>query len=166
MSLSDKMEAAFNDQITSELAASLTYLQLAAYLEAEERPGMAHWMRRQSAEEGEHAQQFIDFVVARGGRVAIGEIGARRHEFRSAVEVFEAALESERHVTGEIRALYELATDSGDLESLPILHAFLAEQVEEEATVDGILSRLRRGQDSEMVLELIDQELGGRGETD
>lgn len=162
MDLSDKMEAVLNDQITSELSASITYLQMAAYFDAENRPGMAHWMHHQSDEEAEHAQAFLDHVVARGGRVVIGAIPAPPSSFDGPVHVFEAALERERSVTAEIRGLYELATTTGDLESLPLLHTFLAEQVEEEASVEAILERLRRVEESEVGLALVDHELAAR----
>ena len=163
MALSDKMEAAFNDQITSELAASLTYRQMAAFLEADERPGMANWMRRQSAEEADHADTFIEHVLARGGHVAIGAIPAPPASFAGPVEVFAAALDQERLVTAQIRALYELAKDNQDLESLPLLHDFLIEQVHEEDAVEGIVQRMRRVADSEPGLLMIDVELASRG---
>lgn len=162
MALTHKMESALNDQITSELGASLTYLQLAALLDAEDRPGMARWMQEQAVEETGHAQQFIDHVVDRGGHVAIGSIPAPPSGLKGPVAIFEAALGHERKVTGEIKALYQLATASGDVDSLPLLHRFLDEQVEEEATVGGILERIRRIEDSEAALLIIEQELAGR----
>ncbi len=163
MALDERMEAALNDQVTCELDASLAYLQMAAHLDGDDRPGMAHWMYEQSHEEAGHAKQFIEFVLARGGRVEIGRIQTPVSKFDDPVHVFEEALRHEQHVTGRIRDIYRLATSIDDLESLPFLHGFLAEQVEEEAAVGGICERLRRVQGDEVGLALIDHELGSRG---
>lgn len=165
MALDDRMETALNDQITCELGASLAYLQMAAYLEWDERPGMAGWMSAQSSEEAGHAQMFIDFVLARDGRVEIGGIAAPVSKFDSPVHVFEEALRHEQRVTERIRALYRLATELDDLESLPFIHGFLAEQVEEESTVKGICERMRRVEGNEVGLALMEHELASREAT-
>jgi ferritin len=162
MAMSATMIEAFNDQVTSELTASLAYLQMATYLDSAELPGMAHWMYQQSSEELAHGRRFMDFVVDRGGHIAIGDIAAPRRDFDGPAAVFAAALEHERKVSAQIRKLYELATAENDFESFPLLHAFLSEQVEEEATCETILSQLRRAADSEPALLLIDRELGAR----
>ena len=162
MALTEQMEAALNDQITCELAASLTYLQMAAHFEADDRPGMAAWMSSQSAEELAHAQMFIDFVLDRDGRIEIGAIPSPVSKFDSPLHVFEEALRSEQHVSNRIRDLYRLANELGDLDSLPFLHTFLNEQIEEESTIGTICERLRRIGQSEIGLALIEQELGSR----
>lgn len=162
MALNEQMENALNEQITCELAASLTYLQMGAHFEADDRPGMANWMIRQSAEEREHAQMFIDFVLDRDGRVEIGSIPAPVAKFDSPLHVFEEALRSEQHVSERIRDLYRLAAELGDVDSLPFLQSFLAEQIEEESIVSGICERLRRLDGNEVGLALIEQELEAR----
>ena len=162
MALTEQMEVALNDQITCELAASLTYLQMAAHFEADDRPGMAAWMSRQSGEERVHAQMFIDFVLDRDGRVEIGAIPNPTSKFDSPLHVFEEALRNEEHVSEEIRGLYRLASELGDLDSLPFLQTFLNEQIEEESTIGTICERLRRIGENEIGLAMIEQELGAR----
>lgn len=162
MALSERMELALNDQITCELSASLVYLQMAAYLERDGRPGMAKWMSRQSGEEAEHARMFIEFLLERGGGVEIGTIAAPISKFDNPAHVFEEALRHEQMVSGRIRDLYRLATELDDLDSLPFLQGFLTEQIEEEASVGGVWERLRRLGSSEVGLALIDQELSSR----
>ena len=53
--ITEKLEKAFNDQITAELWSSNLYLQMAFYLQKEGWDGFAHWMNKQSEEEREHA---------------------------------------------------------------------------------------------------------------
>ncbi|MXX64915.1 MAG: ferritin [Acidimicrobiia bacterium] len=162
MALSEQMESALNDQITCELSACLAYLQMSAHFEEDDRPGMASWMSTQSDEEASHARMFIDFLLSRGGRVEIGTIPAPLNKFDSPLHVFEEALRHEEMVTERIRDLYRLATELDDLESLPFLHGFLSEQVEEEDLVSGICERIRRIEGSEVGLALIESELSGR----
>ena len=71
-------------------------------------------------------------------------------------------LRHERSITDSIRTLYQLATDIDDLESLPFLQGFLAEQVEEESVVGSICQRLRRVEGNEVGLALIEHELASR----
>ncbi len=162
MVMSERMERALNEQITCELSAAVTYLQMAAYLEWDDRPGMASWMIHQSEEEETHGKMFIDFVLDRDGRVEIGPIAAPLSKFDSPLHVFEEALRQERDVTRRIRALYRLATELDDLESLPFLQGFLTEQIEEESLIGGICERLRRLEGNEVGLALIENELGSR----
>lgn len=162
MALPESLAEALNDQITNELGASLSYLQMAAGLEADNRPGMAHWMRVQSDEEAEHARMFMEFVLSRDGRVTIGSLPAPRSDFAHPAEAFAAALEQEKTVSGQIRRLYQLAQETGDVDSLPFLQGFLTEQIEEESSVGAIHERLSRVADSEVGLALLDNELASR----
>ena len=74
--LSEKIEAAFNKQITAELYASNLYLAMGAYFDSLAYRGFGHWLRLQSDEERQHAQRIIDIVVNRGGTVDIQGIEA------------------------------------------------------------------------------------------
>ena len=75
---------------------------------------------------------------------------------------FEASLEQERVVSEAIRGLYRIAQEQGDIDSLPLLHWFIEEQVEEESTVSEIIGRVKLiGDDGSGLLKL-DQELGAR----
>ena len=51
-----------NDQIQAEMYSAYLYLSMAAQFETQNLPGFAHWMRKQAAEELEHALKFFDFV--------------------------------------------------------------------------------------------------------
>ncbi|MDP3984418.1 MAG: ferritin [Acidimicrobiia bacterium] len=162
MKITDKLVAAYSDQVTMELASSNAYLQMSAWFDRADLPGMASWMRIQSDEERLHALRFIDFVLDRGNQVAIGEAPAPEKEFSTARSVFEAALANEQKVSAAIRDLYHLASSEGDVESFALLEWFLTEQIEEEATVDTILGQLSHAGDDGSALLLLDRELGAR----
>ncbi|MBM7815735.1 ferritin [Brevibacterium paucivorans] len=163
MKLADALEVKFNEQITLEFEASMTYRQLAVVADAQSFPGMAQWLRAQADEEIVHANKFIDHVVDRGGHAQIGDIPAPKvgAELKP-VDIFKAALAHEEKVSEAIRELYRAADAQGDLDSRPLLNWFLNEQIEEEATVGEIVDQLVLAGDDGNGLLRLDAELGSR----
>lgn len=164
MTLTPELEKAFNAQITMEYAAAYSYLGMSAWLETEGLPGMATWMRSQSDEETTHAHKLFQFVLDRGGNVELGQIEAPMVTFGTPIDVFRASLSQEKEVTASINRLYALAIETSDFSSIPLLDWFVAEQVEEESTVQQIIDDLERGGEGHAVL-MLDRELGQRGTT-
>jgi ferritin len=161
--LSEAMQNAINKQIKDELYSAYLYLSMAAYFEAASLPGFASWMRAQSQEEVDHAMKFFDFVNERGGRVELRAIEQPTVEFESPLAVFEATYEHEQKVTGLIHNLYALAVEEKDYAAQVMLHWFIDEQVEEEATASQIVDLLERIGDKDQGLIMLDRELGRRG---
>lgn len=162
MKLSASLEKKFNAQITLEFNASQTYRQLAIQSDVMGLPGMAAWLRHQADEEIVHANKFIDHLLDRDNVPNIGALDEPQGGQKTPLEVFKAALEHEQTVSEAIRKLYLAAQDAGDLDSRPLLDWFLAEQIEEESTVQDIIDRLEWvGDDGPGILR-IDEELGQR----
>lgn len=153
---------AYNEQITLEFASSYAYLQMAAYFDDANLPGFANWMREQAEEERTHAMKFFDFVLERGNQVELRAIPAPSGDFTSPLSVFEASLAHEQKVTRSIHDLYSRATEDKDYESLPLLHWFIDEQVEEESTVSELIEQVAMAGDNGAALLLLDRELGTR----
>ncbi|MDO5700601.1 MAG: ferritin [Bowdeniella nasicola] len=162
MEIPEKLVAAYNDQITLELTAETVYRQLGIELDALDLPGMASWMRIQAEEEITHANKFINHVLDRGGHPTIHTIEIGEVKVASPVEAFQASLDHERRVSESIRNLYRLARELDDIDSFPLLHTFVAEQVEEEATVSEIIGRIEMIDDDGPGLLELDSELGSR----
>ena len=160
--LGKKLEAAFNDQIKHELYSAYLYLSMAAQFEAENLPGFANWMKKQAAEEQEHAMKFFDFINERGGRVTLQAIDQPAAEFGAPVEVFTAVLEHEQLVTSLIHGLYKLAIEEQDYASQSFLKWFIDEQVEEEANASLILETLKKIGDKGHAIFMLDHKLGER----
>lgn len=159
---SPKMQDAINDQIRNELASSYTYLAMSAWLEQQQFLGCAAWMRMQSQEENAHAMRLYDFLHARGGKVRLQTLDQPLGEYSSVPQVFEAALEQERTVTGQIESLYELAFEQKAFAALVELEWFIKEQVEEEKTLRDIVHKFNLVKDDPASLLDLDRELGGR----
>ena len=159
--ISEKIEAAFNKQITAELHASILYLAMGAYFDALAYRGFGHWLRLQSDEERQHAQRIIDIVVDRGGAVEIQGIEAPS-SFESPVAVFEQVVAQEQNVTRMFHVLSDLAEEESDHTTLVELEWFLLEQVEEERVSSDILKKVKRLHNSPSGMLELDRDLGGR----
>ena len=114
--ITEKLEKAFNDQITAELWSSNLYLQMAFYLQKEGWDGFAHWMLKQSDEEKEHAVELAGYLMN----------------------------EHECHVSRLINDLVDVASAEKDKATQDFLWGFVREQVEEEDTALSILEKIRK----------------------
>lgn len=83
-----------NNHITLELFASQTYLSMYAFFSRDTVAlnGIAKYFMKESEEESEHARQFIDYIVKRGGKVQLQKIDAPSSEWENATKAFEASL--------------------------------------------------------------------------
>ena len=161
--LSPKMEAALNSQINAEYYSSYLYLSMASYFDSINLQGCANWMRIQNQEEMFHTLKFFDFVSERGSRVKLTAVEAPETEWASPLAAFEATLAHEQHVTALVNKLVDLAVEESDHATNNFLQWFVGEQVEEEATADGILQQLLLMKDAPGGLFMMDRELAGRG---
>lgn len=144
MFASDKLIQAFNRQIGNEMGASMLYVSIASYFDSEALPQLAGFFYRQSEEERDHAMKFVKFVLDVEGTVEIPDIAAPRHDFASAEEAVEVALESEEAVTQQIFGLLETARGEKNYFSLRFLDWFVDEQLEEVSTMSALLQTVRR----------------------
>jgi len=161
--ISSKMQEALNKQVNAELYSAYLYLSMAACFEACNLRGFAAWMRIQSQEETAHAMKIFDFLVSRGGRVTLAALKAPKTEWPSALAAFKDAYAHERKVTGMIDDLVALARKEKDNASETFLQWFVNEQVEEEASADEIVQKLKLIKDSANGLFMLDSVLAKRG---
>lgn len=160
--LSQKMEQNLNKQVNAELYSSYLYLSMSAYFSEINLSGCAHWMRLQAQEELSHALKLYDYINERGGRPVLDSIDAPRSSWGSPTEVFENVLSHEQKVTGLINDLVDLAIQQKDHATNNFLQWFVSEQVEEEASANEVLQRIRMTGNDGGGLFMLDQELGKR----
>ena len=159
--ISEKLNQAINDQITAEMWSSNLYLSMSFYLQKEGFDGFASWMRKQSQEELEHAYNLADYVAKRGGQALVGKIDVVPQGWGSVTEVFEHVYQHECHVSALIDELVNVAAAEKDKASQDFLWGYVREQVEEEATAQGIVEKLKKCGDYAGILYLNDK-LGQR----
>ena len=162
--LSKKVKEALNRQINAEMYSAYLYLSMASYFESIDLEGCASWMKAQTQEEMIHAMKIYDFVIERGGRVLLDAIKAPQQEWDSALAVFEHAYEHEQYVTSLINDLVDLAIEERDHATQIFLQWFVTEQVEEEASANAVVQKLKLASASKGGggLFLVDRELGQR----
>ena len=160
--ISAKMQKALNTHLNEEFYSSYFYLSMAAYFEAKNLKGFANWFRIQATEEQMHGMKFFDFILQKGGKVTLTEIGAPKVDWKSISEVFSDTLKHEQKITSLIDKLVELAMLEKDFATNNFLQWFVTEQVEEEANVEEIIQKLEMIGDNKSGLYMLDNELGAR----
>lgn len=160
--LSKTMEQELNIQINKEMYSAYYYLAMAAWAEQKSLVGVANFFKVQAQEEINHAQKFYHFLNERGGRVLLEAIDKPQAEYKDVEEIFTLALEHEQYVTSRIHKLVDVAISESDHATKTFLDWFVSEQVEEEASMDNILQKIKMVGATGHGLFMIDAELGGR----
>ena len=136
-----------NEQIANEFAAHQQYVACAVYYEAETLPQLAAFFYRQALEERGHAMMMIQYLLDTGAEVTTPGITAPRTRFADIVEPVTLALAQEREVSEQINALAATARDERDFAAEQFVQWFIAEQIEEVATMSGLLAVAERSRD-------------------
>ena len=160
--LSEKMLTALNNQINAELYSAYLYLAMSSDFTSKNLSGFANWIRCQAMEEQVHAMKLYDYVRERGGRITLTAIDAPPREWESPLASFEAAYQHEVKVTGMINNLVDISLAESDHATHVFLQWFVSEQVEEEASTDEVVQKLKLMGDAPGGIFIIDSELARR----
>lgn len=160
--LKQKIEKAINKQINAEMWSGYLYLSMSSYFESIGLSGFAHWMWIQAREEMSHAMRLFHHVVERGGRVILEPIDKVQTEWKSPLHVFEETYKHEQKVTALINDLLDLSIQEKDHATSNMLQWFVDEQVEEEASADDIVQKLKLIGKNGNGIFMLDNELGQR----
>lgn len=160
--LSKKVEDALNAQVNAELWSAYLYLSMAHNFEADGKPGIANWFKVQFQEEQAHAEIFMNYINARGGRVWLKAIDAVDTEWATPLDAFKATLTHEQKVTSLINDLYALAETERDYATREMLNWFISEQVEEEESAQELIDKFTLIGNDGMGIYMLDQELAAR----
>ncbi|GAB1467862.1 ferritin [Candidatus Cloacimonadota bacterium] len=160
--ISQKLQDAINAQINRELYSEYLYISMQAWFASQNLDGFANWMDAQGKEERFHAMKFFNYIIERGGKVELKAIAQPTVDFQTPLNAFQASLEHEQFVTRSINDLMDIAIEEKDHASKGVLQWFVDEQVEEEASVDKIVNRLKMVGDNAHAVFMIDAELAQR----
>ena len=160
--INEKLQVAFNDQINKELYSEYLYLAMKVYFQEQNLMGFVNWFDCQVQEEHAHAMGMFDYLNERGGSIELMAIDKPVFSGKTPVEIFEEVLKHEEFVTSRINALYDVAEETRDRAAMKFLDWYLKEQVEEEASVGGVLATLKLIGDDKKALLLLDKDLATR----
>lgn len=160
--LSEKIQSALNEQINFELFSAYLYFSMAAWLESEDLPGHANWMKVQAMEEMLHVDKLYGYIIERDGRVLAKAIEAPQNNWETPLAAFKNAYEHELEVSARINKLVDLSLQESDHATNSFLQWFVNEQVEEESSVKAVVQQLRLIGEDGHGLFMVDRELGQR----
>ncbi len=162
MRISRKMEEAINRQVNAELYSAYLYLGMSACCTEMNLKGIANWLYVQAQEEMTHAMKFYRFILERGGHARLPAIEGVRDDWKTPLEMFDAAFNHEQRVTLMINNLVDIAVAERDHATASMLNWFVDEQVEEEANSSEIAVKLKLIGESKEGLFMLDKDLAVR----
>ncbi|MFC2104883.1 ferritin [Bacteroidota bacterium] len=150
--LSKKIEKILNDQIQKEGYSSNLYLAMASWADTEGYAGIAQWLYAQAEEELMHMMKFVHFINERGGHAIIPSFDEPPAKFDGIKKLFDQVLEHERYISSSINEIVALTVKESDFATQNWIQWFVTEQIEEEASVQSIIDKLRLLGDKNMYL--------------
>ena len=160
--INEKLEKEFNVQINKELYSEYLYLAMKTYFMEQNLMGFVNWFDVQVQEEHAHAMGMFNYLNERGGKIELLPIDKPEFSGKTPLEIFEEVLKHEQYVTSRINTVYDVAEEVRDRAAMKFLDWYIDEQVEEEASVDGVLSTLKLIGDDKNALLLLDKDLATR----
>lgn len=160
--ISKEVSKVLNEQVNKEFFSAYLYLSMSAHFSDIGLNGFASWMRVQFQEEQAHAMLIYDFLVSRNEKVILESIERPEHEWQSPLAVMEAVLKHEEYVTSLINNVVSVAEASKDRATTSYFMWFIDEQVQEEASAQEIISKLKLIGDDKSALYLLDKDLSTR----
>jgi ferritin len=155
---------ALNEQIGQEFAASQQYVACAIHYDAETLPRLAAFFYRQAVEERNHAMMMIQYLLDAGVDPVVPGVESPQSRFDDVVAPVALALEQERRVSEQVSRLAGIAREAGDYASEQFMSWFIKEQVEEVASMNDLLTVVRRSlQDPMRTEEYLAREVGDGG---
>ena len=157
---------AINEQISNEFAASQQYIGAAVYYDSETLPRLAAFFYRQAVEERNHAMIMVQYLLDAGEEVRIPDIKSQQTTYDDVVGPVKMALDQEKRVTEEIKALFKLARDNDNFEGEQFLAWFVKEQVEEVSSMTDLLNVVERSKSTPLLIEefLAREQIGDEGD--
>ncbi|MBN2681556.1 MAG: ferritin [Bacteroidales bacterium] len=140
--LKPNIEKILNEQIEKEGYSSNLYLAMGTWAEANGLPGVAQWLYAQSEEERMHMLKFIGYIAERGGHAIIPAFKKPPVEYADIYKLFDEVLKHEQYITESINDIVGLTLDEKDFSTNNWIQWFVTEQIEEEASVSGIIDKL------------------------
>ena len=160
--ISETMQKTLCRQLNDEFFSAYLYLAMSAYCAHIDFSGAAKWLKQQYEEEQMHATKIYNYLIDQGVHVVLEEIPNPPSEFGTILEVFQSSLQHEQSMTSKLNNLSDQALKEKDHATYNLLQWFVNEQVEEEASVGEIISKLKLVKEDGYGLLMIDNELGTR----
>ncbi len=141
--LKKAVEEILVNQIVKEAYSSNLYLSMASWAETNGLGGVSEWMYAQAEEEKLHMLKFMKYINERGGKAIIPAVEQPPVDFENVKDLFEKTLEHEQFITESINEIVAVCLEEKDFTTQNWVQWFVTEQIEEEASVSGIIDKLK-----------------------
>jgi len=141
--ISEKMISQLNTQLNKEFYSSYLYLGMSTWCTNSGYNGSASWFMMQHEEERMHALKVYHYMLGQGSKIKLLSIDQPEMDYSSLLECFEDSLQHEQKMTHSFNELCDLAIKEKDHASYGFFQWFIQEQIEEEASVTEIISKLK-----------------------
>jgi ferritin len=136
-------------------------MSMSAHSESENLKGVAAWFMAKYDEEMAHAMKIYRYLHDQGARIELEAVDKPPSRYEGVLDMFEKTLAHERGVTSSFNDLVDTALTEKDHATNIFLQWFVTEQIEEEATVNDIIGRLKLVGERGEGLFMVDNELAG-----
>jgi len=160
--LKTSLSSVLSEQVNAEYHSAYLYLTMSSYADRAGFKGIANWFFVQAQEEMAHGTHIYQHLLERGATPAFADIKVPETEFKSIEEVFAKTLVHEQHVTELINNIATIALRENDHATYNFILWYVNEQIEEEATADELLTKVRLIGDNTAMLYNLDAELSTR----
>ncbi len=149
-------------QLNKEFQSAYIYLGMSSYASKIGLNGSSSWFLIQYQEEVAHAMKLFKYLEDQDVHVSLPKIDEANVEFESILDTFKRALAHEINMSANLNELSDLTMKNKDHATYNMLQWYVTEQVEEEATLNTIIDKIKLVGDNGYGLYAIDQELGSR----
>jgi ferritin len=160
--ITKKMAKALNAQLNHEFYSAYLYLSMSAYCSKKDFNGAASWFLLQYQEELAHATRIYNYIIEQGAIVSLQQVNKPEKKFGSLLEIYQKSLAHEQTMTCMLNDLSNKALNEKDHATYNLLQWFVNEQVEEEAILHEIISKIKLVKNDGYGLLMIDNELAKR----
>lgn len=140
--MNKSIEKLLNEQVKYEASASMQYLSMASWADANGYNGVADFFYAQSEEERLHMTKLVKFINERSGTVVVPALDKPKSDFKNLNELFETFLNSEIFVTEKINHIIYECLQKKDYNVHNFMQWYVSEQLEEEAVARTLLDKL------------------------
>ena len=141
--LSNTILEKLNRQVNLEAGSSHLYLEMSAWLLSQSLDSSAAFFRAHAEEEKAHMMKLFDYINETGSLALIGDVATPAPEWKTHIELLEAAYNHELAITKSINELVDAALLEKDYSTFNFLQWYVAEQHEEEHIFSSMLHKAR-----------------------
>lgn len=160
--INSEVSKVLNEQVNKEFFSAYLYLSMSAYFSDLGLAGFANWMRIQAQEEQAHAMLVYDYLISQNEKVILEQLEKPQYSWDGPLNAFEKVLDHEKFITESINNILTVAEKNRDRATMSYFLWFIDEQVQEEATAQDLIAKLKLIAEDKTALFLLDKDLATR----